>query len=324
MEDKFPKPNIFSSKCLGFAKCRWNGEIIQEGFIDKLKPHVKFITTCPEYEIGLGIPRDPIRIVLKQNAYRLMQLNTERDLTERMNGFVSEYLASLKEIDGFILKDRSPSCGIKEVKVYPGLEPSSSIKKTSGFFGEGVLKRYPHAAVETEARLNNFTIRGHFLTKVFTSAKFRQVKAGQKMKDLVQFHAENKFLLMAYSQKELKVMGNIVANRSGKGMGELLESYELSLRKALDSMPKFTSAINVLTHALGYFSKKLASQEKRFFLNSLEEYRREQVPLSVPVNLIYSYIIRFKEEYLKQQTFFKPYPEDLSEVKDSGRGRSYR
>lgn len=159
MRCRFPKPVIFSSRCLGFARCRWNGEILSDKLIEKLKPYVTFITVCPECEIGLGVPRDPIRIVSQQGSYRLIQPNTGKDLTEKMSAFVSGYLASLKAVDGFILKDRSPSC------------------RPSGFFGRGILKRFPDAAVETEARLRDPTIREHFLTKVFTAA----------YKDLIQF-----------------------------------------------------------------------------------------------------------------------------------------
>ena len=176
MENNFPKPNIFSSKCLGFARCRWNGEVVQDEFIEKLKPQVNFITACPECEIGLGMPRDPIRIVFQKGSYMLMQLNTGKDITDKMNEFVSGYLKSLKGIDGFILKDRSPSCGIKDVEVYSGLEPSRSIQKTSGFFGREVLRHFPNIAVETEARLANLAIREHFMARVFASARLRDPK----------------------------------------------------------------------------------------------------------------------------------------------------
>ena len=324
MENKLLKPRVFVSRCLGFARCRWNGDIIADEFVEKLGPYVTYINTCPEFEIGLGVPRDPVRIVFKDDSYRLMQLNTEEDLTAKMSGFVSSYLASLEDIDGFILKDRSPSCGLKDVKVYASLKPSSSIKRTSGFFAQGVLEDFPGLAIESEARLSNFLIREHFLTRVFTCARFRQIKKEPLMKDLVQFHAENKFLLMAYSQKHLKTMGNTVANRDKRQTGEVFKEYEQNLSEALDKAPKFTAAINVLMHGLGYFSDRLAKEEKRFFLNTLEEYRREQVPLSVPVNLMRSYIIRFDEPYLRQQTFFEPYPQELVEVKDSGKGRNYK
>jgi uncharacterized protein YbgA (DUF1722 family)/uncharacterized protein YbbK (DUF523 family) len=322
MKDHFVKPRIVISKCLGFARCRWNGDVIPDDLVERLKPFVEYITVCPEYEIGLGIPRDPIRVVFQKNALHLMQLNTGRDVTGKMNDFAAAYTGSLKDVDGFILKDRSPSCGIKEVKVYPGLAPSASLKKTSGFFARAVLERFPETAVESETRLTNFAIREHFLTRIFTVARFREMAAcGFQMKDLVAFHAENKLLLMAYNQKELKVMGNIVANAKKNAPRQVFKDYRAVLDKALDKKPSAAAAINVLMHGLGYFSKDLKSQEKQFFLNTLEEYRREQAPLSVPVGILHSYAIRYDQAYISQQTFLAPFPRELTGIRDSGKGR---
>ena len=323
-DKKLPVPNLFVSRCLGFAKCRWNGDVIRDDFVETLKPYVRIVHNCPEAEIGLGIPRDPVRIVYRENKFRLMQLNTGRDLTAEMNLFSRKQLGSLKDVDGFILKDRSPSCGIKDVKVYPGLAPSSSIKKRPGFFAAAVLRYFPRAAVETEARLTNFTIREHFLARIFTFARFREVKESGRMKDLIEFHAETKLLLMAYNQEGMRTLGNIVANRGKTPAEEIFARYEPILAQVLSGLPRYTAVINVLMHALGYFSKKLGMEEKKFFLNTLEEFRREQIPVSVPVNLLKSYIIRFGEPYLAKQTFFEIYPQELVRVKDSGKGRSYK
>jgi len=318
------RPKIFASKCLGFAACRWNGVTIPDTFVDKLKKHADFVTACPEVEIGLGVPRDPIRIVLKDGKYYLMQLNTARDVTSEMSGFSEKYLDSLGEVDGFILKDRSPSCGIKDVKVYPGIEPAGVIARTNGFFAEAVVKKFPYFPVETEARLTNYNIREHFLTGIFAFARFRGIKSRLHMGDLVRFHTENKFLLMAYDQEKMHLLGEIVANHEKKQPEEVFRKYEKHFGEALAKGPGHTSNINVLMHSLGHFSKKLSPEEKKFFLNELEEYRREQVPLSVPVSLLRSYIIRFKEEYLLRQSFFRPYPEEFMAVTDSGKGRARR
>lgn len=319
MTTEFPKPRVFISKCLGFAKCRWNGDMIPDSFVAKLKPFVSHFTTCPECEIGLGVPRDPIRIVLQKGVCRLMQLHTGCDVTETMDAFTGQYLRSLTDMDGFILKDRSPSCGIKEVKVYPGLEPAASLKKSAGFFGAAVLEHFPEAAVESEARLSNRELREHFLTRIFTFSRFRAAAADLRMRRLIQFHAENKLLLMLYNQKEMRIMGQIAANPSQRPPAEIFREYREALGRALARKPSFTSAINVLMHGLGYFSKRLKPGERTFFLNTLEEYRREQVPLSVPVNVLRSYAIRFEEEYIGQQTFLRPYPDALLEIRDTGR-----
>ena len=315
------RPKVFVSRCLGFDACRWNGMIIPDKHIEKLKKYVDFVNACPEVEVGLGVPRNPVRIVLKENKEHMIQLDTRRDVTQDMNRFSKRLLDSLKDIDGFILKDRSPSCGIKDIKVYPGLDKNNSIRRTSGIFTQAVLERFPGLAIETEGRLNNFTIREQFLTKLFSQARFRQVAMHGKMQDLVQFHAEYKMLIMAYSQKELRILGSIVANHARRKPKEVLADYAFHFKKTFDKPVKFASNINVLMHAFGYFSQKLSSEEKRGILNTLEEYRREQIPLSVPLRLLRAHVIRFNEHYLMQQVFFEPYPLDLVEITDSGKGR---
>lgn len=304
-------PCVVISKCIEFEHCRYNGQLISSAFVRALLPFVTAICVCPEVEIGLGVPRRPVRIISTDNQLRLVQPATSMDVTSDMNAFIKTFLTSLPHVDGFILKFRSPSCGLKRVKIYKS-PTGSPIKKGAGIFGGAVLKMFPHAAVEDEGRLKNTRIREHFLTKLFMLARFRQIKSESSMKDLVQFHTENKFLLMAYNQKEMRVLGRITANPEKKPVSAVVQDYELHLWKVLVKAPRYTSVINVLLHALGYFDE-LSSQEKSFFLDSLKRYREGKVPLSVLAALLKSWIIRFNEDYLAQQTFFEPYPEGLIE-----------
>lgn len=315
------KPVIVVSKCLGFSACRYNGVTIYDDFVDALKKYVDFRPICPEVEIGLGVPRGPVRVVSINNALRLIQPSTDKDLTNTMNDFAYSFLNSIDEVDGFILKSRSPSCGIKDVKIYPSKENSMVIGKGSGFFGSAVIDRFPNLPVEDEGRLTNFRIREHFLTRIFIFAKFREIKSSKSMKQLVKFHSESKMLLMSYNQKEMRILGRIVANFEKKSVDELIKDYEEHLLSAFKQMPKYTSNINVLMHGLGYFSDNLSHKEKAFFLDILEKYRLKKVPLSVPISVLRSYIVRFNQEYLIQQNFFRPYPEELIEISDSGKGR---
>ena len=319
---KFVKPTIIISKCLGFAHCRYNGQVIPDEFVEKLKPYVEFRPICPEVEIGLGVPRDPIRVILAGNEFRLVQPATGLDVTDKMRDFAESFLNSAGEVDGFILKARSPSCGPKDVRVYTGIDKEISVSKDSGFFAKAVLEKFPNLAIEDEGRIKNFTIREHFLTKLFTLSSFRKVRESNLLKELVQFHSENKLLLMAYNQNEMRLLGKIVANTEKKPIDELIEDYGKGLYRAIFNPPKFTSNINVLMHGMGYFSQQLSPREKEFFLDSLERYRAEVIPLSVPLNILRGFIIRFEQEYLIRQTFFEPYPESLMDITDSGKGRN--
>ena len=311
---KFSKPTVVVSKCITFAPVRWDSSIIASDFVEELKPHVNFIPICPEMEIGLGVPRNPIRIVFVNGENRLMQPSTGIDFTEKMNTFADSFLNSLKEVDGFILKSGSPSSGFKNVKVYPKLEKSASIAKGPGFFGKAVLQKFPYLAIEDERRLLNPRIKEHFLTKLFTFAGFGEAKKSGTISDLVRFQSENKYLLTAYSQKELGILGKIAANQEQKPCTELFDTYERHLYRAFDSAPSVGSNINVMNKIMGYFSNQLSTEEKDFFIKSLEKYKEGKLPLSASISILKSWIIRFKQQYLMDQTFLEPYPEELVDL----------
>ncbi|MFX1466890.1 MAG: YbgA family protein, partial [Promethearchaeota archaeon] len=319
---EFPSPNIVVSKCLGFDSCRWNAVTIPCEITRKLKPYVNFITVCAEVEIGLGVPRQPIRIVSVEGIKRLVQPVTGNDVTEKMLAFTNSFLASLKDIDGFILKNRSPSCGIKDVKIYPGLERVGALtSKSAGFFGTKVLDMFTGLAIEDEGRLNDFEIREHFLTKLFTLSSFREVKKSKKMHEFISFHTLNKSLLRAYNQKELRILGRIVANPEKKEFEEIINSYEVHLKQAFLHPAKCRANIDVLMHAFGHVSKKLTHEEKTFFFDTLRKYRQGRMPLGAILLILNSWSIRFEDSELIKQTFFKPYPEDFVDLKYLGPGR---
>lgn len=316
----FPRPNIVISKCIGFDPCRYNGEIVRDKFVARLEPHVEFVCVCPEVEIGLGTPRDLIRVVSSGKDFKLIQPASGLDFSRKMREFTSEFLGDLKEVDGFILKSRSPSCGFTDVKLYAGLEKGPCIGKGSGFFGGAVLEKFGDRAVEDEGRLLNLNIREHFLTRVFAFARFRGLRRSSSMRDLIGFHAANKLLLMAYNQTKMRELGRIVANGDGKRIPAVFDLYEKSFREAFHKPPRHASPINVLMHALGYFKKELSAREKRHFLGICEAYRRGKTPLSSAVSVLGSWVIRFESVYLQEQTFFHPFPADLMALDDSGRG----
>jgi uncharacterized protein YbgA (DUF1722 family)/uncharacterized protein YbbK (DUF523 family) len=310
----FPKPIVVVSKCLTFEPVRWNGQIIASSFVEKLKPYVDFIPVCPEVEIGLGVPRNPVRIVVANGEKRLLQPATGKDYTKKMEAFSKSFLASLDNVDGFILKSGSPSSGFKNVKVYPSIEKVASVDRSPGFFGGGVLQKFPNAAIEDERRLLNPRIKEHFLTKLFTLASFREVKKSGRIRDLVKFQSDNKYLLTAYNQKELRILGKEAANQEGKPWAETMRNYETHLHNALARAPSIGANINVMLKIMGYFSHQLSRDEKSFFLSSIEKYKAGRLPLSACLSVLRAWIVRFKQEYLLSQTILEPFPEQLVDI----------
>ncbi|MCX8047210.1 MAG: DUF523 and DUF1722 domain-containing protein, partial [Anoxybacillus gonensis] len=260
----YAKPIVVVSECLGFSPCRYNGDQLNDEVVHKLAPFVQFIPVCPEVRIGLGTPRETIRLVQDGEQVRLVQPSTEMDITERMNEFSASFLTQLTNVDGFILKSRSPSCGMKDVKIYRSEQKGPASGKGSGMFAKHVLQMFAHKAVEEEGRLTNFVIREHFLTKLFTLALFREVKESKSHHRLVEFHAEHKYLFMAYHQQKLKQLGNIVANRDRLPMEEVFLHYEQTLYELFARRSRRNSNINVCEHMIGYFKHELSGDEKRY------------------------------------------------------------
>lgn len=319
---EFSKPVVVVSKCLGFAACRWDGVTIPDRFVESLKPYVEFRPVCPEMEIGLGVPRDPIRIVEEEGELRLVQPSSGRDVSRAMMAFAEDFLEAAGEVDGFLLKSHSPSCGFRDVKVYPCREKCAAISsKGHGFFGGTAALIFEYKAIEDEARLGDFHIRENYLTKLFTMADFRRVYESGSISDLIDFHARNKYLLMALSQAHLKTLGHIVASHMKEHAEDVIQEYADEFIEALTRPPIHKSNVSAMMHAFDHLSKELKKDEKEYFLEALEGYRDAKVPMSVPLGILRTFAIRFDDESLKQQTFFEPFPDDLITVPDSGRGR---
>ncbi len=309
----FERPKIVSSKCIEFEACRWNGLLIKSEFVEKLKNYVDFYPVCPEVEIDLGTPRDPIRVIEINGELRLYQPSTEKDLTLKMENFIQNFFNNNHGMDGFLLKNKSPSCGIKAVRVYHGYGQGRAENKY-GFFGGTVLKKFPYLAVEDEGRLRNLKIRENFLTKLYILASFRKLKESGTLKELINFHTNNKYLLMTYNPENVKKMGRIIANQDKIDSNELILKYEDVFKYIMLHEADRKSNINILMHSLGYFRNELNHHEKAFFLDSIEKYRNGIYPLLVCQNILKTWIIRFENEYLSNQTFFEPYPDELIEI----------
>lgn len=312
------KPKVLVSKCLGFCECRYDGQVLPDKFVKALEPFVDFIQVCPEVEIGLGIPRASVKLIMIDGNFELYQPEHDRILTKEMDDYSHGVLSNIKEIHGAILKGRSPTCGIKDVRIYQSLKKGASSIKGVGRFASHVYDYFPGAAIEEEGRLTNLGIREHFLTKLYTNLRFSQIE-NKGMKDLVEFHTRHKYLLMIYSQKELKNLGKLVANHEKLKHDDVIKLYKDHLSLALENPPRVNNSINTLMHLMGYFSDELISEEKAFILDSLNKLKEKKLHLSVPVNLIRSYAIKYKQDYILNQHIWQPFPDALLDIKDTGK-----
>jgi len=306
------KPKIVISRCINFENTRYNGGIVKDEFALKLIKFVDYITVCPEVDIGLPVPRDPINLFKYGEKFRLIQEKKDLDLTEKMNVFCEKFLNSLNDIDGFFLKSKSPSCGVSGTTVYYKRQDKKLGFRGKGFFAMKVMEKFPYIPVEDEARLKNPDIKFHFLVRVFSFFELREVlKNMVSIKQLIDFHQNYKYLLMAYNQKILRFLGNLLANYNKWSIEEVKEEYKINFYQAFSKKMKPESNINVIQHVYGHIKNRLNQKEKKHFLNLLERYKKKQIPLILLIEILRNFSYRFENEYLIKQKYLNPFPSEL-------------
>ena len=174
------------------------------------------------------------------------------------------------------------------------------------------MKHFPLLPAEEEGRLHDPAIRENFIERVFTLARWREVLAGKACRgDLVEFHTKHKLLIMSHSPSHYQEMGRIVAQAKQIPLQELLADYQKFLMEGLKLRATSKKHANVLMHMAGYFKNQLSPGEKNELLEIIEQYRKELIPLIVPVTLINHYVRKYNQQYLRDQLYIQPHPVEL-------------
>jgi uncharacterized protein YbgA (DUF1722 family)/uncharacterized protein YbbK (DUF523 family) len=279
--------------------------------VKDLQPFIEFITVCPECDIGLGIPRDPIRLINGEKL-RLVQPATGEDITEKMQVFVNGFLNNLLAVDGFILKAKSPSCGLGTTKVFESADAEEPLHRHgTGLFAKGILDRLGDIPHIDETSLVDPEKRDHFFTRIFMRADLRLHTSS--IQELIDFQTRNKLLLMAYEQRKQKILGRILANYKSQHVPEIFIAYSKILHEMTSIAPSRGNIINAFMHAFGYFSHWLESEKKQYLLDCMEEYSRGRLSMQELRRAFIPYIFEFNVDYLADQTLFYPYPEKLND-----------
>ncbi len=305
----WPKPRLVVSACLGFAAVRYNGAILSDGLVEALRAHAEFMPVCPEMEIGLGVPRPPIHLVRQGEGVMLWQPDPGRDLTGTMEAFAQRFLEALPPVEGFILKNRSPSCALKDAKVHARPEGGGVVGRGPGLFARRVLDRFPLLPAEDEGRLSNPILRAHFLTRVFALARLRALG---EFRELQAFHARYKLLLMAYSPKGQRALGRLLGEARGRDFLGVRRAYEEGFLSYTQKPPTPAAWANALEHAYGYFKGGLTPREKAHFLALLQDFRQGRRGLEALIELLRSWAYRFEEGYVEGQALLEPFPSALA------------
>lgn len=301
------------SACLLGRPVRYDGGHKLDHFLaDVLGRFVTYVPVCPEVEAGFGVPREAMRLVGDPAAPRLVTRSDGADMTARMASWLPGRLQELASADlcGFIFKSGSPSSGMERVKVYDG--HGGSRKNGVGLFARSFMERFPLMPVEDEGRLNDIDLRENFIVRLFAYRRWKDLCAADRRPAAVTaFHARHKYLLMAHHPVLAKEMGALAASVRGQAGDEFARRYEVLFMTALRYQATVKKNVNVLQHMAGYFKRVLDADEKQELAEVIDQYRRELIPLIVPVTLIRHYVRRHGEEYLAGQYYLDPHPLEL-------------
>jgi uncharacterized protein YbgA (DUF1722 family)/uncharacterized protein YbbK (DUF523 family) len=301
------------SSCLLGEEVRFDGGHKRDRFLtDVFAPFVEFVPVCPEVELGMGIPRESVRLVRANGEVRMVGNRSGTDHTDAMRRWAERRARRLEreELCGYVLKKDSPSCGMERVRLYPEQGPAT--REGRGIFAEALLAAAPLLPVEEEGRLNDPVLRENWIERVFAYRRLRSLFAARWTQgDLVAFHTAHKLQLMAHAPQDYAALGRLVAEGRRHAREALRERYERGFMRALAKRATPRRQVNAMHHMLGHFRAQLDAAGKRELLALIEDYRQGLVPLVVPLTLVRHYVRRFDVDYLRGQHYLEPHPKEL-------------
>lgn len=315
MESTLPaqKIPVGISACLTGQQVRYNGGHKRSRYcLGVLDDCFSFETFCPEVAIGLGIPRDPIRLVGLEGEHPEARgtKTPELDVTDDLLRVGTDFARKHEHLRGFILMKGSPSCGMERVKVYhPNGIPHHA---DQGVFVRALREANPVLPLEEEARMNDAVLRENFIARVFAYDDWKtSVEQDASYHDILQFHSRQKYLLMAHHYEGYRELGRYLADAHDKPLDEVKQHYIERFMHHMAHKATRKTHTNVLLHMLGYLKKEIDSDIKQEMIDAIEQYRLEQVHLVVPMTLLKHYVKRHGSDYIRSQTYLNPHPYEL-------------
>ena len=299
------RPRVGVSSCLLGALVRFNGGHKRSRFLaDELGPYVAWVPYCPEIEIGLGTPREPIRLAADG---RLVNRNGTADHTAAMQA-----LPLPAAMDGYVFKAKSPSCGVRGIPRY-GDDGQAAGTAGPGLYAGRVMAGFPLLAVEDEGRLSDAGLREAFVERVFAAARLRLLLAGAwEPADLVAFHARHKLQLLAHDPGRYRSAGRLVAAAgNAASRPETAAAYRDLFLTAMAARATRGRNANALLHAYSRVGRALSPPRRGDLVARIDAYRRGEIPLSMPVALLAHYASDGDLPWLAEQTYLAPFPAGL-------------
>ncbi len=300
------------SGCLLGEAVRFDGGHKHDRYLtDVLGRWFDFVPVCPEVGIGMGVPREPIRLVQIGEGVRVRGVPApEVDFTDALAGYVDVVADDLAGIVGYVLKRASPTCGMERVKVYP-VGGGASRPVGTGAFAAALMRRWPRLPVEEEGRLDDPILRENFIERLFVYARLRPLLAAPTAVSLMAFHDRHELLVMAHGQAAGERLGRLVATAGTTDPRAVAEDYADALMQALRRRATRRRHAHVLEHLAGHLKRALDADDEAELRETITAYRLARVPLVVPMTLLRHHLRRNPHPHLQDQHYLAPHPAEL-------------
>lgn len=310
-----PEPNstikIGISSCLLGAKVRYDAGHKKNAYITAvLNNYFEFMPFCPEVEIGLGIPRETIRLVEVDNETRCVDTKTETyDVTERLSNVADQQHSWQQDLCGYILKRDSPSCGMERVKMYRNGHPN---RNGVGVYAKRLLENYPQLPTEEEGRLEDPHLRENFIQRVYVYSRWKAMCLKEPdLKDLQKFHAQHKYILMSHNQAQEKIIGALLVGSKDFDLSGARNAYLEQMMACLKVIATRKNHVNTLQHIQGYLKNHLDSADKAELGELIAGYGQGLLPLIVPITLLRHHFKKHPNDYITDSYYMAPHPGEL-------------
>ena len=296
------------SSCLLGEEVRYKGGHKLDSFVaGTLASTVELKPVCPELDIGLGVPREPIELAQRESGTRLVGLDSGTDLTAAMRSYAEARAAELDAagICGYVLKSRSPSCGLRDVPVQGG-------KNSSGLFASVLSERCPLLPMVEETGLETAGERELFLQRVLACRRLRDLFDREwSPGDLVSHHTSQKLLLLAQSPAIYSELGRLVAGAAEKDPGEIESSYRRLTMEAAGEETGPGRHVNALSHMLGYLREAAAEAEYEALERRIGRLGTGESDLFEVLDEFRRLVELHSIDYLLCQSYLEPHPAEL-------------
>lgn len=299
------------SSCLLGESVRFDSGHKRNAYITGvLQNYFDFISFCPEVEIGLGIPREPIRLVSIAGDIRCQGTkNSTLDVTDKLQAIADKQKSWHRQLCGYILKKDSPSCGMERVKIYSKGAPS---REGVGLYAKTLLQNFPFLPVEEEGRLEDPALRENFIQRVYTYSRWKAIQQPQlTLSDLQNFHAQHKYIFMSHNQTKARELGALLATNKNTELNSLADKYLEAMMLTLKFIATKKNHVNTLQHIQGYLKNSLDADDKKELNVVIEDYRKGLLPLIVPITLLRHHFRKNPNDYIDQSLYLSPYPGEL-------------